>query len=62
MQNITYSTYILSPCPEYGGEGDFANESSTTRCPTCNGYGQVKLHQGSHEIEFARNEREKVER
>ena len=51
MQIITHSTYILSPCPECGGDGDFANESSKTRCPVCNGYGQIELHRGSQETE-----------
>ena len=49
MQIITHSTYILSPCPACGGEGNFANESSATRCPVCNGYGQVEVHQSSQE-------------
>ena len=42
---------ILSPCPECGGEGHFANEQGSPRCLTCNGYGQVELRRGSHETE-----------
>ncbi len=60
MQNITHSSHILSPCPACGGDGDFANESLATRCPTCDGHGQVEVRRGSQEIEPVQDKREKA--
>lgn len=60
--SLDHPPSILSPCPECGGDGDFANEHSTTRCPICDGHGQVELRRGSQEIEPVQDKRKKVER